>query len=332
MKKLILASLIASVSAIGCSDDDSTDPDSGTPDTGTDVVQDPGTDTTEVDTAPDVVADVEPDVVVDTGPDVDPREACEVDWVEEARGSVIDDSGAPVEAAKAQLCVHIGAPDGNLICLRPEDTAEDGTFAIITPNSTRCVSNGSMRVFKPSSTLATTYCPIDTASDEEGILEIADSVVLFETDPVADLPAYGDPLAARAITFPVGLTIEEFVPDQLGFEFTEDAYGNLGAIRVAPETPGTCFVDGPIDGLIAFTVEANLERSIAFTLDNVDGYDAGASIDLFVLGGLQTTVDGGEHVAETDWMHYGQGTVSGDGATIAGRIPAFTWLGYRLAE
>jgi hypothetical protein len=329
MKNLILASLIASVSAIGCGDSIG---EPGPADTGTDTIEDMGGDTPDEDTALDVTPDAEPEVAVDTGPDVDPRDECEVDWVEEVRGSVVDDAGAPVDGAKAQLCVHIGAPDGNLICLRPEDTDSDGRFAITTPNSTRCVSNGSMRVFKPGSTFATTYCPIDTASDDAGILEISDAVVLFETQPVAELPAYGDAASARAITFPVGLEIEEFVPEQLGFEFTEDAYNNLGAARVAPGTAGLCFVDGEIEGLIAFTVEANLERSIAFALENVDEYAAGASIDLFVLGGLQTTIEGGDHVPETEWMHYGQGTVSDDGATIVGRLPAFTWLGYRLAE
>ena len=328
MKKLILASLLASVALGGCGDDDPVAPT----DSGVDASADTGTDTPSPDVTDDTTPDgPEPDVQVDTGPDVDPREECEVDWVEEVRGSVVDNSGAPVEAAKAQLCVHIGAPDGNLICLRPEDTDAGGNYIIPTASSTRCISNGSMRVFKPGSALATTYCHIDLANDD-GILNVDEAVVLFETEPVADLPPYGERTDARAIAFPGGLSIEEFVPDQLGFEFNEDAYNNLGALRVAPGTEGLCFVDGDIDGLIAFSVEANVERSIEFTLENVDGYEGGASIDLFVLGGLATTVDGGDSVSETEWRHYGQGTVSDDGTVISGRIPAFTWLGYRLAE
>lgn len=330
MKKFILASLLVSIGAVGCGDDDEVvvPPE----DTGVDAATDAAADAPEPDATPDATSDTpEPDTTADAGPDVDPREECEVDWVEEVRGSVVDNSGAPVEAAKAQLCVHIGAPDGNLICLRPQDTDADGNYVIPTADSTRCVSNGSMRVFKPASTLATTYCHIDLANDD-GVLTVPEPVVIFETEPVADLPAYGERTAARSITFPGGLTIGEFVPDQLGFEFTEDAYGNLGALRVAPDTEGLCFVDGEIDGLIAFTVEANVERSVEFTLDNVDGFDAGASVDLFVLGGLQTTVDSGDQVPETEWRQYGQGTVSDDGTVITGRLPAFTWLGYRLAE
>ncbi len=332
MKKLILASLLASVTAYGCGDEE--EPNETTTDTGADAMSD-----TVEDTGTDAVADAdmgtedaEPDTPpVDAGPDVDPRDECEADWVEVANGTVVDNTGAAVEGAKAQLCVHIGSADGNLICLRPEDTDAEGGFAITTPSSTRCVANGSMRVFKPNAPLATTYCPIDTANDD-GTLTIENSVVLFQTEAVADLPPYGDPESARAITFPGGLEVAEFVPSQLGFEFTEAAYGNLGAVVVEPDADGLCFLDGEIDGLIAFTVEANLERSTNFRMPNTQGYEAGATVELFVLGGLQTTVDGGDHVPETEWRQYGQATVSDDGESITGRLPAFTWLGYRLAQ
>lgn len=331
MKKLILASLLASLTAYGCGDDEET-VDTGTQDAGTDTTADTTGDTPEDADMGGADADVvEPDIVEDNGPDVDPRDACEVDWLELATGTTVDDSGTPIEGAKAQLCVHIGSPEGNLICLRPEDTDENGTFSITTPNSTRCVSNGSMRVFKPGAPLATTYCPIDLAN-ESGTLTLEEPVVLFATEAVESLPPYGDADDAREIVFPGGVEIAEFVPSQLGFEFTEEAYNNLGAIRVEPGTDGLCFVDGDIDGLIAFTVEANLERSTGFRLANVDAYDAGATVELFVLGGLQTTVDGGEHVPETEFRQYGEGTVSDDGMWIVGQLPAFTWLGYRLAE
>ncbi|MFT6399632.1 MAG: hypothetical protein ACJAYU_004401 [Bradymonadia bacterium] len=332
MKKLILASLLASLTAYGCGDEDETE-DSSTTDVGADAVADTSADAVgDVDMGADAVEDVAgPDTAVDTGPDVDPREACEADWVEVVNGTVVDNTGTLVDGAKAQLCVHIGSADGNLICLRPEDTDAEGAFAIGTPNSTRCVANGSMRVFKPNAPLATTYCPIDLAN-EDGTLNIADSVVLFQTEAVAELPPYGDPEAARSVTFPGGLEIAEFVPGQLGFEFTEEAYGNLGAVVVEPDAEGLCFLDGPVDGLIAFTIEANLERSTSFRMPNTNGYDAGATVELFVLGGLQTTIDGGEHVPETEWLQYGQATVSADGESITGRLPAFTWLGYRLAE
>jgi len=279
-----------------------------------------GADTAPADTA-------EEDVELDFTPDPD----CEADWVVLVNGQVIDNSSAPIDEAKVQLCLHIGSPDGNLICLRPEDSAADGSFSIIVSNSVRCVGGGAMRVFVPGSNLATTYCHIDTSA-EGGILNIAEPIVLFETDDAGTLPAYGDPASPRSVDLGAGFEVPEFVPDALGFTFTEETYNNLGARRVSPEEAGLCFVDGAVDGLIAFRIEANVEEAFDFRMANDSEYDPGATVNLFLLGGLETKLEDGTPVAETAWEQYGTATVSEDGVWIEGRIPAFTWLGYALAE
>lgn len=331
MKKFLTLSFVV-LPLVACSDDDTTVPAN---DTGADTTTDAGEDTT-TDAPVDAPADTTADTAVDTAEedveiDFTPDPSCEADWVVVVNGDVVEEDGTPVAGAKSQLCVRIGSPDGNLICLRPEDSDDNGEFSILAPESARCVGGGSMRVFVPVSDLATTYCHIDTENDG-GTLDLADDIVLFGTDAVADLPEYGDPTVPRAVTFPGGLEIAEFVPDDLGFTFGEEAYANLGARRVDPNADGLCFVDTELDGLWAFRVEANSESGFDFRFPNDDGYEAGATVNLFVLGGLETKLDDGTQVEETVFEQYGTATVSEDGAWVEGRIPAFTWLGYALAE
>ncbi len=319
------------VCGVGCGGDDESPSDTGvdvTQDTSTDdVTADVGTDSAADVTADDVAADAVRDTqLFDTAPP-----ECAADFVTSVSGLVQDTDGTPVADAKSQLCVRVGSPDGNLVCLRPEDTGTDGKFEIFVPDATQCMGGGSMRVFVPESTFATTYCHIDTAS-EDGTLAIADPVTLFPTDAVAELPPYGDSAEARTVVFPGGFEVPEFVPALLDFNFDEAAYGRLGARRVDPTSEGLCFVEGELDGLFAFTVEADVERSFAFRFDNVDGFDAGATVNLFILGGLETHLNDGSAVPETSWVHYDNAVVSDDGEWVEGNIPAFTWLGYALAE
>lgn len=277
-------------------------------------------------------SDAPPDTAADAAVDIDftPDPECGADWVVQVDGAIVDDAGEQVAGAKAQLCVRLDSVDGRLVCLRPEDAGDDGTFTIVAPPSARCVGGGSMRVFAPGSTLATTYCHIETEA-AGGRLTLAEPIVLFETDAAEALPAYGDPDAARAVTLGGGFELPEFVPSELGFTFDESAYANLGARRVDPATEGLCFVSAEVDGLWAFRVEANVDGALDFRFPNTDGYAAGARVDLYVLGGLETRLEDGSTVSETEFVRYGAATVSEDGGWVEGRIPAFTWLGYALA-
>lgn len=326
MKRLALI-LPAALMACGGDDTDAT-PDAGV-EVGTDAVSDATVDA--ADAANDAAED--PGIRLDLGggDTTDPRDACEANWVTEVNGEVVDTADAPVANAKSQLCVRVGSEDGNLLCLRPEDTDDAGAYRVPVPNSAMCMGGGSLRVFVPDGGYATTYCHVDTATDD-GVLTLAEPVTLFETDAVEDLPAWGDPDAPRSITFPGGFEIAEFVPTELGFNFDESLYGLLGARKVDPSSEGLCFLDGEIDGLWAFAVEGDVARSFAFSFPNDDGFPAGATVNLYVLGGIETHLDDGTSVHETDWVMYDTAVVTEDGAAIEGRIPAFTWLGYALAE
>lgn len=282
-------------------------------------------------TADSVDADAASDTVADAPIDTTPDPACEVDWVVFVEGSAVTDEGEPAVDASAQLCVRIGATDGNLVCLRPEPTDAAGEFAIVVPESARCAGGGSMHVYDYDGTVAPMYCHVETAN-VGGTLVIGEPTVLFETDAVAELPPWGDPTVARAITFPGGLQIAEFVPRSLGFLFTEVEYANLGARRVDPNAEGLCFLTAPVDALWAFRVEADVKGSFGIRVPNEQEYPSGAAVDLYVLGGIETTLPGGAPLAETEWKLYGQGAVTDDGAWIVGDLPAFTWFGYALAD
>lgn len=286
---------------------------------------------TGADTADTRASDTAGDAPADTVIDVTPDPSCEVDWVVFVEGGAVTDTGEPAADASAQLCVRIGAPDGNLVCLRPEPTDAGGRYSIVVPESARCAGGGSMHVYDYDGTVAPMYCHVDTTTDG-GTLVIEEPTVLFETDAVADLPAWGDPAVARAITFPGGLEVAEFVPRSLGLLFTEVEYANLGARRVDPGADGLCFLTEPVDALWAFRVEADVKGSFGVRVPNDLAYPAGAIVDLYVLGGIETTLPGGAPLAETEWKRYGQGAVTEDGGWIVGDLPALTWFGYALAD
>ncbi|MCB9519521.1 MAG: hypothetical protein H6698_02855 [Myxococcales bacterium] len=312
----------------GDSDDPITDSGAGA-DTTADAGDSSVTDTP-TDADLEVASDVAPDVAVDAEIDTTRDPSCAADWVVFAEGSVVDAEGAPVVGALAQLCVHIGSAEGNLVCLRPEPTSDDGTFQITAPASARCVANGSLRVFAPNTAYASTYCGVATDASD-GTLTLAAPIVLFETTPATTLPAYEPTRGERTVAFAGGLEVD-LVPDQLGFTFTEQAYGGLGAVSVPTDSEGLCFVSEPVDSLWAFAPEANSDEAAPFRVPNTSAYPAGASVELYVLGGLETTLPNGDHAPETEWVRYGTATVSEDGATIAGELPALTWLGLKLAE
>ncbi len=225
--------------------------------------------------------------------------------------------------------------DGRLVCLAPNDTDAEGHFEITVPVNTRCMGYGSMRVILPSANRATSYCHVEPREGDV-TLSLDEPITLFETTPAEVLPPYGDPSMARTVAFEGGLEVE-VVPDQLGFTFDEAKYNRLAGAQVDPSDPSLCFLTEPVDGLWAFSPEVNATAPFVFRFPNAQGYDAGAAVDLFVLGGLDTTLPDGSSITETEWLRYGTALVSADGTIIEGNsrtngLPALNWLGYRLAE
>jgi hypothetical protein len=271
-------------------------------------------------TQPDTTPTSEP------GPARDPSCGASAKWVTSISGTVLDDSGAPVPCAKAQVCVRAGKPV-RLTCLRPVTTAQDGTFTIPVGTEVQCMASATLRLFAPGQPLATTYCGVDLAS--EGDISLAETGRLFRLKQPENAPAFCDQSVAQSVSLDGGLSVE-VVPALLS-----DPAGDLPellAAKVDPAATGLCFLGSEAPALLyAFGPEVDIAGDgFAFSLPNNLGLAAGATANLFILGGLSTTV-GTESIKEGEWHLYGQGTVSPDGSRILAEgdngLPYLSWLG-----
>lgn len=260
---------------------------------------------------------------VETPPDPTPDPGCTADWVTVVKGDLRVAGGGPLEAAKAQLCVR--TPADVLRCLRPVDTCADGHFEIVVPEEARCVDHGSMRMLRPAGGYATTYCQLTIANPP--VVSLPAALQLYPTTVVNGLPPVGDMAAARDVTFPGGL-VASIVPNDTYVEYSE-----LAAKKLGPGDPVPCFLEGlpAPEGLWAFSPEGDITGPGApLRIPNSTGLTPGSTVRLFVLGGLDCTLEDGSLVPESEWREYGNGTVSADGTVIEGaRLPCLTWFGYR---
>jgi len=248
-------------------------------------------------------------------------------WVAGMRGFIIDDTGAPLEGAKAQACIYT-EPGSVLLCLMPNDSDSTGVFTIPVPNEARCQSGINMRILLPASGRASMYCD---ASSAEAIVRLGEPLVLFDTDP-AVAGTGGDLDAARDVVFADGTALVGFVPNDY-FGSDPDA---LGMKRVDPAARGLCFLDEetpPPAAVLAFYPEGALLAPVDMRLPNDLGLPAGSQVIFSVLGSLDCTLADGSHVPEAKWQDYGTGTVSADGTTIVSDpgsgVPCINWMGYR---
>jgi hypothetical protein len=267
------------------------------------------------------------DSELDAALDVEPDPSCEATWVASVGGEIVSEDGQPVAGANAQLCVRKGTVDGTLVCLRPVETDDEGVYDIEVPESARCMGAGTIHAYDWSGSRASMYCHVDVVADE-GVLSVAEATVLFAAERATSLPPWGDPSEARTVSFVGGLEVVDLVPDDMGFDFDESRYDQLGAASVDPEADGLCFLDAPVDALWAFSVEANVDKSFRVRVPNANGLSPGEEVDLFVLGGIDTTLSFGTPLPEGEWRKYGAGVVSEDGSWIEGDLPAMTWFGY----
>lgn len=261
------------------------------------------------------------------GPARDPSCGVSSKWVTSISGIILDDVGAPVPCAKAQVCVRGGKPS-RLTCLRPVTTAQDGTFTIPIGTEVQCMSSATLRLFAPGRPLATIYCGVDLAA-AEGDITLADTGRLFRLRAPENAPEFCDDNTAQSVSLDGGLTVD-VQPSLLS-----DPAGDLpqlSAAKVDPTAQGLCFLGANAPAMLyAFGPETDVAgNGFGFSLPNDLGLAAGATANLFILGGLSTTV-GTATVEEGEWHLYGEGTVSADGSRIVSDgvngLPYLSWLG-----
>jgi hypothetical protein len=261
---------------------------------------------------------------MDAGIDLTRDPMCTQDnWVVITNGRLVDESGAGI-SAKAQVCVRL-SPSGNQLCLRPSDSAADGSFSILSPPEARCIRSMVMRAVAPGTSYATSYCHVDVTGG--AIVDLAEPVIFYDTNAPATLPPPGMTDQVRTVSFDDGLSVE-FVPDQFFGE-----YAMLGSKRI-PAGQRPCFLPAgeTYDGLYAMTPEQDIDGAgFAMTIPNATGLAAGTTVDLFVLGGLFCELPGAmTPIEEGKWELYGSATVNGAGTMIEGGVlPCVNWFGYK---
>jgi hypothetical protein len=190
------------------------------------------------------------------------------------------------------------------------------------------MSEATLRLFAPARPLATIYCGVDLAA-AEGDITLADTGRLFRLQPPENAPDFCDNAVAQSVSLDGGLTVE-VLPSLLS-----DPAGDLPqllAAKVDPTAQGLCFLGADAPAMLyAVGPETDVAGDgFGFSLPNDLGLAAGATANLFILGGLSTTV-GTESVKEGEWHLYGQGTVSADGSRIVAAgvngLPYLSWLG-----
>jgi hypothetical protein len=271
--------------------------------------------------------------------DPTPDDDCPGDWMVSWAGRVQDDDGAPVPGALAQMCLR-SARSGELVCLRPSTSDDQGQFEVLVPYEERCVDEVAARIFSFDEALAEIYCPVELGTGTP-FVESDRPIRLQRVRPPVDLPPLDGTRTPRTVDFGDGLTVR-LVPEILDVYIDDlpGAYASLGARVLVDEEDqrALCFVgaDAPLlDGLAVFTPGVDVfGRPFSATFPNTAGRAPGTAMELYLLGGLTTTLDAGQSVKEGEWRAYGAGVVSEDGAVIRSEnaIHALTWYGWRPVD
>ena len=260
-------------------------------------------------------------------------ENCRATGLTRIRGWIVDRIGRPIVGASAQLCVTNAEGLGS--CLAPTESTMDGTYTLNVPAASSCVQKAVLRVIKPSVQRATMYCEVDlSAASDVGEIVLREPSVLYATINATQKPPYEPEMMARDITFAAGLTLNVAPYDLFGTQPEED-YATLSVRHVLPDERGLCFLeeDNKPDHLFAFAPEMSVLGDSTMRFNNTFGYDAGASVSIWLLGGLDCTLDG-EHIAEGAWQQVGIGQVDDAGTSIITdlNLPCLTWIGLKSLE
>jgi hypothetical protein len=176
---------------------------------------------------------------------------------------------------------------------------------------------------------ATIYCDIPREPGSSQV-DVEQGSVLFSMVPA---PGLATVCGGQQATVTLDGDLELKVTPAWMSDGDED-YGLLAARRVDPTTPGLCFVaTGPtLTHLWALGPEAEIaDPGFRFSAPNDTGLAPGASLGVYVLGGLTTTLFGGESVGEGEWVRQGAARVTDDGTRIEGSgeaaVTYLSWLG-----
>lgn len=244
-------------------------------------------------------------------------------WVTDVSGRIVDEDGAGIVDAFAQLCVRTNL--GRLLCLRPTTSGADGAFTADVAANARCMERATARVVKPQTNTATLYCAVPLTTDVSSVV-LANPHVLPATAPATTLPPEGDGVAVQTVTFADGLVVD-VAPAAL----PDGTWERLAARVLGVDDAPACLREGapPLQTLVAFSPELDIDGPGATVrLPNRGGLAAGATVPVYALGSIDCRRADGELLEEGNWEPIGDGVVSADGASIeVANVPCLTWLG-----
>lgn len=334
---VVLTTTLLFLCACGSSSDDSSTPMT-TPDAATtDMAPMDGTDMGTEPQTPEDLDEGEPQpyeypAALDTSTEPEYQiEDCTANKLSRVRGWIVDRIGRPITGARAQLCVT--NVSGTLVCLMPAQSNTDGTYTLNVPRTESCANRAVLRVIKTGAPRATMYCALDLSqASETGEIILREPSVAYATIGATTKPPFEPALSARDVTFPSGITMTVIPDDLFGIE-PESDYAMLSTRHVLPDERGLCFLDesSTPDHLFTFAPElAVLGEGASISFENQFDYEANQTLELWLLGGLDCTIDG-EHVKEGEWKQVGTAEVSSDGARIETdfKLPCLTWIGLR---
>ena len=272
-------------------------------------------------TVPDAIDEEVP--VVDLGPD----------YLKRLEGTVLDADGNPIVDLFVQPCTYVA---GEAACHKAKSNSL-GEF-VLELDPPRQISALHIRfvtdVFTPLN------CHYDLAD-----MPMENNVAVF-TEPfvLRAMPEAGV-LVPMEVDVPVelagdGLSVTVSPDDWLGGVW-EDTTVRIMAYPLDLQTP--CFIHGDNmpDGLYAMTPDwlgFQVPGGLEVKFDNTAGLAPGDQVDLFVVGGLDTSIkplDGSDHILVGTGAEYplGTGTVNEDGSKIVSDpgagMPGLGWIGWR---
>jgi hypothetical protein len=247
-------------------------------------------------------------------------------FINSARGWAVDRIGRPLDQAMVQLCVkYMDTAE----CLTPTSTNADGVFRLNTIEGKRCLSKMVFRSIMPGGLRAPAYVDYDVtlAANVNGDVVLREPFVLYATTPIPNPPEVESDEDEYTFVFHTGMEI-----DLIPFDLNSD-YLRLGIRVVDTSERGLTFLEGhpAPDLLFAMSPDSSVYGDGApIRIPNTLGLAAGAKVDLFFTAGVGCK-DDGELVDEGEWINYGTGTVSADGAMIASDsdsgLTCVSWLG-----
>lgn len=253
----------------------------------------------------------------------DPSCPTDVAWVTEIGGRVVDEAAVGFPQVIVQLCAR--TYQGQLLCLRPSTSVDDGAFTVNVAANARCMERATMRVVKPLTDTTTSYCGVPLSADASTIALPTPYAVLSTTRATA-LPPAGDVDAARAVTFAGGVSLT-VVPSTL----PADTYDRLAARVVDASEAPACLREGApaMSTMVGFSPELEVSGAgLSASLPNTGNLVAGTAVPVYALGSIDCRLADGTLIEEGHWEHFADGVVSADGTSIdVASVPCLTWLG-----